>query len=352
MSNLSFCIKCGFEYRDDSVSFCSSCGQPLPVKTEKLATTDERTAETRFIENSKVGLTRWWRWVVGILLILLLWQGVGSIPAIIVCEYLQQSNIKQFTCDDSYIISGDSDVLGFVMSNYTFIIGIIGVWITLKLIHRKTLTQVITGRNSFDYNRVFYALFIGLCIQAVLLVVNLLFLESELSFQSPNPWEYLLFFLFAIVLTPYQSAFEEVLFRGYILQVISLITKSKYMMVSVSAILFAVIHLGNPEPYEYGFTGYVTFLIIMGAFSAWITLLDGGIELAVGLHAINNLWIFLIANTEISAVSSPALFMVPMDTYGLMPEVPVLIIMNLIFIALFNRKYKWFEWNNWVNALK
>ena len=111
-------------------------------------------------------------------------------------------------------ISGDSLVPGFVLSFYPFIIGLIGVWLAVKLLHRKDLTPVVTVRAGFDYNRTVYAIFIGLILHSGWFLVSVVAFQGEIRFQAPNFWEYLTFFLFAIVLVPHQAGFEEVSFAG------------------------------------------------------------------------------------------------------------------------------------------
>ena len=279
---------------------------------------------------------------MGILLILVIWQGVGTIPLITACEYLNNSSIRQFTCNNLQI-SGDSAVPGYLLTNYSFIIGIVGVWITVRLIHRKSLTQVITGRLTFDYNRVIYAIWIGLLLNAVVLILNLLVFHQDMTFKAPNIGEYVTFFLFAVVLTSYQAGFEEVFFRGYLLQGFSLITRNRIFLVAVTTLLFTAVHLLNPEAQEAGYPAYVSSIAIFGIFLAVVSLLDGGIELAIGYHAINNLWIILIANTDVTSIPSPSLFELPTEQVGLFPDVFVQLFIFVVLLAIFNRKYNWFN---------
>ena len=156
---------------------------------------------------------------------------------------------------------------------------------------------------------------------------------------------YLLFAIFVLMLTPIQASMEEVFFRGYLLQGIHLVFKNRLVSILMSSALFTFIHLANPEPYEYGIIPYITAIFIMGAFFSLITILDGGIEVATGLHMMNNMWIFLVANTEVSVLNSPSLFIIPIQKYALLPDIPVQIIMNIIVIALLNIKYNWFSWS-------
>ena len=243
-------------------------------------------------------------------------------------------------------ISGDSLVPGFVLSFYPFIIGIIGVWLAVKLLHRKDLTPVVTGRAGFDYNRTVYAIFIGLILHSGWFLVSVVVFQGEIRFQAPNFWEYLTFFLFAIVLVPYQAGFEEVFFRGYILQRFILLGRSKWVLVSASAVVFVLPHLLNPEPWAYGPVPYILSLLLFGAFVTVITLLGGGIELGVGYHALNNLFIALVSNTEVSAMQTPSLFVVPIEKYELFPGILIEVAIYALAVLIFNLKYRWFRWRN------
>jgi hypothetical protein len=272
-----------------------------------------------------------------------MWQAVGAIPFFTVCEYLQNIEITQFQCDGTQI-TGDSVLLDYLLSNYMFIIGIIGVWIAVRVLHKKTLTQVVTGRKTFDYNRVVYAIWVGFLLHSALLILDVLFIHTEITFRSPSFSEYITFFLFAVVLTTYQAGFEEIFFRGYLLQGLSLIARNRVVITIVSSVLFVLPHLANPEPFEYGFAPYATSLFMFALFMTVVVLVDGGIELAIGYHALNNLWIGLIANTEVTALQTPSLLIVPIERYAMFPDVPVQLIVYIVFLVILNKKYKWFTW--------
>ena len=86
-------------------------------------------------------------------------------------------------------------------------------------------------------------------------------------------------------------------------------------------------------------------MFMFGVFLSLLTLFDGGIELAVGYHAANNLWILLIANTEVTAVPTPSLFVIPMENYASSSVIVELTTFAVLFV-IFNRKYGWFSWKS------
>ena len=76
---------------------------------------------------------------------------------------------------------------------------------------------------------------------------------------------------------------------------------------------------------------------LIGAFAAVITLLDGGLELALGLHAANNLYTALVANYTVSALPSESIFTVnEIDPlYGLISLMAGMLIFYLLVFQIF-----------------
>jgi membrane protease YdiL (CAAX protease family) len=77
--------------------------------------------------------------------------------------------------------------------------------------------------------------------------------------------------------------------------------------------------------------GYFAF----GFFLAFVTLRDNGMELALGVHAANNLYTAIFANYTVTAISSPALFTIQtLDAaYGLAATVVAMIVFYVIFFG-------------------
>ena len=111
-------------------------------------------------------------------------------------------------------------------------------------------------------------------------------------------------------------------------------------LVFTSAI-FGALHLGNPEISEYG-TWLIWSYIQIGLMFGLVTLLDEGLELALGVHAMNNIYASVIVTFPGSALEMPALFtMQEMDA-----EMMYLYstIAEILFILICAYIYKWGNW--------
>lgn len=225
-----------------------------------------------------------------------------------------------------------------IIFNAPFLMGMFGIWLALTKIHKKTFTQTITGRASFNYRRALFAALVGLCAGVLATLAHSL-IGIEIAFPAPDyVWVYITFALSAIVSIPIQAIFEETFYRGYIMQGIALLTRDKTLLALATAALFTLSHLANPDPRVNGFDLYILQIMSFGVFFAILTLLDGGIELAVGYHAANSLFMALIANP---LIASPTLFASDTSQTALAVILVDIAAIALAFLIL-NMRYKWF----------
>lgn len=106
----------------------------------------------------------------------------------------------------------------------------------------------------------------------------------------------------------------------------------------ISGLIFGALHLWNPEMVATdGSWMLAVSYFLIGAFAAVITLLDGGLELALGLHAANNLYTALVANYTVSALPSKSIFTVnEIDPlYGLISLMAGMLIFYLLVFQIF-----------------
>ena len=116
-----------------------------------------------------------------------------------------------------------------------------------------------------------------------------------------------------LLLTPLQVASEELLFRGYLLQGIG--SKLGLLPGAIfSSLLFMLLHGLSPsllaQTTWIGKTSLFFYYFLVGGFLCWLTLKDQALELALGVHAANNIATFLMVTRSSRALLTPALFSV------------------------------------------
>ncbi|WP_171572990.1 type II CAAX prenyl endopeptidase Rce1 family protein [Flavobacterium sp. CLA17] len=196
------------------------------------------------------------------------------------------------------------------LTNYTvntipFFFLFIGVYIATQWIHQRRFFTLINSTASIQWNR----LILGFCVWFLLLGIQLLI---ELSWApqhfewSFHPLQWLVFLLLALILTPLQTSTEELLFRGYFLQSVGQLIKPPVVLAIATSLPFAMAHFGNSEMNRGSLWTGLTYGVL-SLFLAAVTLKDNRLELALGIHAANNLFILLIVNSADSSLRSPSL---------------------------------------------
>jgi len=115
--------------------------------------------------------------------------------------------------------------------------------------------------------------------------------------------------LLIFIFTPIQTSAEELFFRGYLLQAWGHVLKNPVGLALINGILFMLPHLANPEVAS-GPVLLALYYFGIGAFFAFITLRDNGLELAIGAHAANNMYAAIFANYTDSVLPTDSIFTV------------------------------------------
>jgi len=146
---------------------------------------------------------------------------------------------------------------------------------------------------------------------------------------------------------PLQTSFEEYLFRGYLMQGIGVIVKNKWVPLIITSVVFGLLHIANPEVDKLG-PVIMVYYIGTGLFLGIITLMDEGMELALGFHAANNLFTALLVTADWTAFKTHSVLkdMSDPETMALGEIfIPVFVIFPILLFIL-SKKYNWTNWKD------
>lgn len=228
-----------------------------------------------------------------------------------------------------------------ILMLFPFALVAVLVLLLIRYLHNISIRKFITSRDKIDWKRIGFA-FTGIVLLNFLFFI-ISYYENPTNFQwNFEPKAFAILFLIAIVLVPLQTSAEELFFRGYLMQGLGQIFKHRIFPLLITSLLFGFMHFGNPEIDKLGPLLMVSY-VSMGFFFGIITLMDEGLELALGYHAGNNLLISLLVTSDWTAFQTNSLFL-DVST----PNVYVLAFMQLpmliILLALFSWKYGWNQW--------
>lgn len=221
-------------------------------------------------------------------------------------------------------------------------IGLFFVLGWVKLVQSQSIRALTTSRKKVDWKRIWFAFFLwgGITVGLTLIDVVLSPEKFKLNFELIP---FLKLALIAILLIPLQTSFEEYMFRGHMMQGLGLLVRNRWFPLLFTSLLFGLMHLGNPEVDTLG-PGVMIFYIGTGLFLGIITLMDEGLELALGFHAANNLFGALLVTADWTAFQTNSIYRdVSEPVLGWDILVPVFVIFPLL-LYFFAKKYGWKNW--------
>jgi membrane protease YdiL (CAAX protease family) len=215
-------------------------------------------------------------------------------------------------------------------------------YLTVTFFQKKTLSSITTGFEKIRWNRYFFSFSIwGTLI--IILTVGSYFLSPETLELKFDFTKFSLLLIVSIIFIPIQTATEELLFRGYLMQGFGIAFKNGILPLIITSIMFGLMHGTNPEVKTHGLLVMMPYYILFGAFLGVLTLLDEGSELAMGIHCANNLISALLISSKNSVLQTDAIFFTSVEN----PLIEFLswIIMALICFFILFKKYKLSNWN-------
>lgn len=297
-----------------------------------------------FIEKGHNAMNEPWRWIVGMIVIFLGCQLFGALPFGIAVVVKQIMDGSMGMMDEAAMMNTFSSNMTFFLLMISFVIGTVVWWIWIKYVHKLNWTQVTTSRPAFDWKRVFFA-FTIVGVVAIASTVAGYYLEPQDYVWNYNPEKFAILCVLALILVPIQTTWEELFFRSYMMQGLGLMTGKRWVPFVATSFIFGMMHIFNPEVAKMGYIVMIWY-VGTGVLLGLITLMDEGIELAVGFHAANNLFIALLVTADWTAFKTESLLKDISDpAVGIEIVFPILVYYPLL-VLVFAKKYKWNDWKN------
>ena len=295
----------------------------------------------KFLERAFDNENQIWKYILVIIIGFFLGQMVGGIPLFIVMVAKMTQIGDDFQMPENaadFSAYGIDPNVGLVLMVIPFITSLIIGIMLVKGFHRRYYKDVINGGRSIRWNRIWLGVIVWGALAGGYMLIDFLINPANFEVQF-NAASFIPLVLISVLLIPIQSGSEEFFFRGYLMQGVAARTKSRWLAVLISALIFALIHSFNPEVKEFGFwttmPGYITFGLVFGIASA----LDDGIEVAIGAHSINNVLSSIFVTSKSSAIQTPALlFQKEVEPHK---ENLILLILSVLFIMILIYKNHW-----------
>lgn len=248
------------------------------------------------------------------------------------------------------LLNSQVEILGKNMAFFQLIVPfsvfllLLALWVLF--VHKQSLVSLTTSRTKIDLKRFGFAF----ACQTILILASFsisYFLNPTNFVFNFNLPAFLGFFVIALIFIPIQTSFEEYFFRGYLMQGVGLATRNRGIALIVTSVIFGLLHLANPEVETLG-GGIMVYYIGTGFFLGIMTLMDDGLELALGFHAANNLIGALLVTSSWTVFQTNSLFLniAEQEQVSVWEFIWQVFIFYPILLVIFAKRYQWKDWKN------
>lgn len=206
-----------------------------------------------------------------------------------------------------------TSAIAYALMLLTFPASLIGLYLVQKFLHKRTITSLHTAAAHIDWRRIIFAIAITWAVLGTLSALMHFSGYSALR-MTFDPSRFFTYAIVTLLFIPLQSGTEEIVFRGYFNQGLGHFISNKWVVFIITSVMFAAMHLSNPESVSGAEKGGFTHLLVMSQYFLFGFILcivvyqEGGLEAAIGVHAGNNMFAAMFVNYEGSVLPTPSMF--------------------------------------------
>lgn len=295
-----------------------------------------------YLKNSFKGKTDWWRYPTTIVFVL-----IGTFLFSLPLSFAIGAKVKSGEADPlqikdvNYVLTLFEANTSLVLMLLPFLGAFIALLVCVKEFHSQKLKDFVTSRIAIDWSRFLFAFCVWGGLVVVAVGVQYIF-NPDLFVFNFRPIPFLGMLILGLIFIPLQTSAEEFLFRGYLLQGLSVLFRNKWLPLLLTSFFFGMMHYDNPEIDKLGKI-LLVYYCMTGLFLGVIVLMDDGLELSLGFHAANNLVTAILVTADWTAFQTNSIFIDISEPTLLSAFLPPLLLYPLLLV-IFSKKYQWHHW--------
>ncbi|KAF5089256.1 CPBP intramembrane metalloprotease [anaerobic digester metagenome] len=304
-----------------------------------------------FLDNGSQGKNNWWRYL---LTITISWAGAilatGILVAVLMIIYYVYGASNAYQLDLTSITSNSMFFLFIVFIAYG--ISFLLFYICVRFMHKKKFTSLINTTGKMDWMKILKGAGIWTALIVALTFTPLLMTTGIQGYQITfNPKTFGVLLILSVLAFPIQASFEELFFRGYLMQAFGLLSKKPVIPLVTTSIVFASVHFFNGTDLQMSVM-MVLGTFIVGLMLGIIVLGENRLETAMGIHIANNMFVAVVYNSTDSGLGNLPSVITVHQSDAVTGTIGILIAAVLMITILFwNKKtellniFKWKDSN-------
>lgn len=288
----------------------------------------------------------WWRYLLTIVLSLLLGNIVYALIIGVMTYQSATPEMQGMQAMEAFralmASMGYAKAFLFIMSAFVF--SLLFFVIFYKLLHKGKIKDLLTAAPKFRYGKFFFGFGVYGAILLLLDILPCILMGGDTLEFSFNAKDFFIGLLLMLLLFPFQTLYEEIVIRGYCQQGVALLTRNKWVIIVVSSLLFGGLHFMNMPVVENG-SWVVIIYVLTGLGLALCVVLDDGLEMAWGIHFINNVLSGAIIDFPNSDIRMPALFTSSEPSEMGVLSLISIVVFYVVFLFVATKVYHW-DWRS------
>ena len=268
----------------------------------------------RFYQMALLGRAEWWRFIIGFFSAMFV-VIIGSALCGIAVTLLVPQWLDTTAVTDWRAVGHEVAMLHFAFFMMPFALFLVGILVVTAYWHQRPVRSLMTGYVRFRWGLAGQSAALTLAIAGLFLLLDLLLPPHNTEFVFDAP-AFLSFLPLVLVLVPLQVLAEEVIFRGYLLQIVGRYARRRAVVILVPALLFWSVHLAN-DPVQLGGLWAVLDYGIVSFYLTYVAVRGNGLEHCIGLHLGINLFVFTILGIDNAWYPTPTLFLVSEGNFAI-----------------------------------
>jgi len=291
-----------------------------------------------FLNNAAEGSNTWWKYLLTVIASLVggnIMAGIILGTLLVVLSIFSSGGIANLYNFITSVLNSPFSLVILVGISYT--LSYLFFYICLRFLHHKSMIKVINTVSGIRWKILFKGLILWGLILLIFSLPNLILYPNtyQITYDSGK---FPILLVICLVVFPLQASFEEVLFRGYLMQGFSLISKKPWLPLLITSLLFGIAHFFNGANLASNLS-ILTSAFVVGMMLGILTLAAEGIEYAMGVHIANNLYVAIFFNSTDSGIQGlPSV--VTSQAADPFSGLPILILASILMIVIlfWNRK--------------
>lgn len=289
-----------------------------------------------FIEQAYKGNNTWWRVLVTSLF------SVGIFVANFITFFMMSKEEMDAVYKSMNQLPNNLSLLINLMP-FVLLLGLL--FLLVQVLHRRSILSLTTSRSKIEYSKILFSFLLVVFLSIAVFFFSYFVDHSNIVWNF-NPMKFTILSIICILFLPFQIGLEEYLFRGYLMQQIGILARNRWFPLVFTSVVFGLLHSANPEVAKMGY-GIMVFYVGTGFLLGIMTLMDEGMELALGFHLGNNLIAALLITADYSVMHTDAIFKYtgaesPAEIFNEM--IISIAIVYPIILFIFAKRYNWSNW--------